>query len=791
MRYQLLIILGLFLLFSASMSAQVTESRDVLSNELLGASDLQLSRDTVQEVVISASRSNKLVEDLPITIHVITREEIIRNHYNSLTDILKTLPGIRVSQPGSGQLGENFQVRGLTGNLYTMILINGLPVKPSVVTGMPITTQLPVRQAERIEVIYGPAAAVYGADALSGVVNIITREADRGTFAMGDISLGQNEYMQFDFMAGGKAGKNKNILQYSFYGNRTGFNDMNVKTGYEDVYNPLQYLQNQGVSYTIGGTNYEPLRVTETLLEAQGINTESFIKENYPVNYEGSLTMPLMEELPSESNSLGLRLRYRDFVFSFNNMYRRSHSSLGQSTYLYKYNNPQNFWGETIRNTSLSYNRNWGNKVTTTSQVQLLTYKMDNNSSQGVTFISAYDKAYRYSAGNDLLLEQLLTFWPLKELEVVSGISYQLSGVLPETSYLEAPFDPKAYRAFSRSLDYSDSLGGTFGINPLVYNNISIFSQGYYSVGKYHFMGGLRFDKNSQYANSLSPRIAGIYKKSNRTSFRSSLGYAYKAPPASLAYQSLAYPTAGGDQLVYQVIPNPDLQPEKYISFELGLNQKLKTRSMLNISLYYNRIFNLILDQNVMLSELNLPNAYMETDTSTVIMRVNSEDAISRLYGIQATFIAKELIESVHLDAELSLTFAKSSEQFPDIFKIAGDFLSDFTLMPNHYGQLKISMQPTDNIYIHIASIWESNWLRVLIPFEEIYNELFKNVDGFYTMDVTANYQLNSNIHLFLQVNNIFNEAYGGTSMSWLTGRLPYNPQLRRNIRFGINFTLN
>ena len=67
------------------------------------------------------------------------------------------------------------------------------------------------------------------------ITNIITREAERGNFAQADISLGQNEYMQFDFMAGGKAGKDKNILQYSFYGNRTGFNDMNVKTGYEDV----------------------------------------------------------------------------------------------------------------------------------------------------------------------------------------------------------------------------------------------------------------------------------------------------------------------------------------------------------------------------------------------------------------------------------------------------------------------------------------------------------------------------------------------------------------------------
>ena len=44
------------------------------------------------------------------------------------------------------------------------------PVRPSVVGAMPIGSQLPIRQAERIEVIYGPAATIYGADAASGVI---------------------------------------------------------------------------------------------------------------------------------------------------------------------------------------------------------------------------------------------------------------------------------------------------------------------------------------------------------------------------------------------------------------------------------------------------------------------------------------------------------------------------------------------------------------------------------------------------------------------------------------------
>jgi len=349
----------------------------------LEAEDLAFKSDTLEINVISASRSSKNISELPITIYVVTREEIIRNHYNSLIDVIKSLPGVRVSQPGSGELGESFELRGLVGNLYTMILVNGLPVKPSAVIGMPIGSQLPVRQAERIEVIFGPAAAVYGADAVSGVINIITKEADKGTFVMADLGLGQNDYRSGSFMVGGKTGKNKNILQYSFYGGLSEVSNLNVESGYEEIYNPMQYYQKLGNTFNIGGTNYEPMEITESILQGAGINPSDFIAENYPKNYEGSLTVPKIEDLPASSNNLGFQLKFRGVSMSFNNMYRRTHSSLSQSPYFYNYNSPQNYWAENIRSTTLSYNHEWSPKFTTTTNFSNLDYKMDNNSSMG------------------------------------------------------------------------------------------------------------------------------------------------------------------------------------------------------------------------------------------------------------------------------------------------------------------------------------------------------------------------------------------------------------------------
>lgn len=785
-------LIAIWLFAGAALCGQEVVVPPKAALQKLDRQDLAVTADSAEMSVQSASRSSKRISDLPITIHVVTREEIESNHYTSLTDVLKSLPGMRVSQPGTGELGETFQLRGLTGNLYTMILINGMPVKPSVVKGMPVMAQLPVRQAERIEIIYGPAAAVYGADAVSGVINIITREADKGTFALADISLGENRYRNSNFMVGGKAGRNKNILQYSFYGSLTSQQDFNLRKGYEEVYNPLHYLQERGYRYNIGGTDYEPLQITEELFNGVTADINDFVVNNYPTNYSGTLTLPDIEDLPSESSLLGFNLRFRDFAVSFNNMYRKSHSALGQSPYLFRYDNPQTFWGENISQATLSYSHEWNRTVTSTTNLSSQIYRMDNNSSIGVNFIDYTEKVYRYSAGNDVLFEQLVTVAPLPGLEIISGLTYLYSGNLPQTNYLDAPFDTRKYGSFSNTVEAADPIAGEFGLNPLTYHNFGFFSQTYYSYRKLRFMGGVRFDRNSVYGFSFSPRIAGLYNHNSRTTTRASVGFAYKAPPASLAYQSIAYKAGAAlDSLIYLSVPNPQLEPEKYMSVELGFNRRLTEKTRLNLSIYYNEIRNIILDRTVPIKDLNLPRAIIESDTAMVLMRANNSQAVSRLYGLQATFLINNLVQSVKLNAELSLTFAKSSDKFPDVFEIAGKLISDFTLIPNHFGQLKVTMEPAKNLTLNIISIWESNWLRILIPFEEVYNDLFKNVDGFYAMDLSLTYRVSENLRTFMKVTNLFDERYGGPIYSELSTPLPYSPQAGRTISVGLTYRLN
>ncbi len=755
-----------------------------VQKDVLQADDLIFPVDSERLKIISAGRISKNLDELPLTVYVISHEEILRNQYTSLIDVLNSLPGITTSQPGTGELGESFQIWGLTGNMYTKILINGLPVKPSVVSGMPIGSQLPIRQADKIEVIYGTSSSVYGADAVSGVINIITKEPDKGTFVRGDISLGEDGYSYMNFFLGGKGGKNNNILQYNFYGSRSEYNNMDVKYKTEEVYNPLNYYQQQGATFNINGTTYQPLEINEFILREHGIVPEDFMYQYYGPNYEGSVTRPEMESLASSSHMLGVQMSFRGFNLSYDNMFRRTHSSLGLSPRFYKYNNPQNYWGESINKIGLGYTKEF-RRFSSSTQLNSLVYQMDNNSSQGVTFLSGIDKVYRYSASNDLLIEQVFSASPVKNLELIAGLSYQQSANLPVTNYLLTPFNKKDYKSVSARVDFRDTIMGKFGLNPINFSNISEFLQFYYRLDKFRFLGGLRYDINTLYGNRFSPQLGILYKSGKKIAIHLSAGNAYKAPPSSIVYQSLGYPVDNaGSGIEYLILPNKKLKPEKFNTVELGITRSFFKRARIYQTFFYYRITDHIIPETFHMGDFNYPDAVNDS----VKIWINNGQSISNVVGSQTTILINDLIRAVNLDAELSLSFMNRHDHVPGVMEIVENY---FSLMPKHSGILKVSFYPVKNWYIHIESHWMTKWLRLLIPFEDLYSELFKDTDGYYAMNAVTSYNLGDNLSVFLKVTNLFDEKYGSVNATILEENLVYNPQLSRSIRFGFSYKLN
>ena len=133
--------------------------------------DGQLTDDEVDNIVVTGSRAADQLSEIPHTMSVIRLDELESRNSISAPDALRQLPGVHVVQPsGQGGVARVF-IRGGDQNL-TMILLDGIRVNdPTDSRGSAFDfSTVNLNDIERIEIVRGPQSAVYGSDALSGVI---------------------------------------------------------------------------------------------------------------------------------------------------------------------------------------------------------------------------------------------------------------------------------------------------------------------------------------------------------------------------------------------------------------------------------------------------------------------------------------------------------------------------------------------------------------------------------------------------------------------------------------------
>jgi len=707
--------------------------------------------DNLKDVLFS-SRSTQDIDELPVSIYVITREEILENGYITLVDVLKSVPGIKVSQPGSAVDGETFLMRGLYGNYYTKILIDDIPVQPSVTGGMPIGGQLPVRQAKRIEIILGPISSLYGADAMAGIINIVTNTSDRPIYAQADISVGSEGYEYLNVMIGGKIGKRKNVLEYSFFGNFSNLQDSRIKYDIQGNYNPALYDSSM-----------------------------NYLSAPY---YQGDTFSPVMNELPERGSLMGMKLRYRGFTLTYLNMKRRIHSSIGQNTAYYSYAYPMNFWAESIDRFSLAHEKNWDlarNKAT----ISYLYYRLDRNSSLGLIYdLGVGGKAYKYAASDDIFIEDLFTIIPRNILEINVGASFQYSGNLPKTNDLGEPFDESRYSPFSTSIVEDDSLFFNFGINPVTFWNLGGFAQLYLDIGRFDLVLSGRIDYHSIFGSTFNPRLAVMYNNSENFNVWASIGSGFLGPSTYFSYSSQAHPVDNG--IFYTIVPNPDLKPEIIRNAELGMRWTINDVIKTDAQIFYHILDNQISRSVTILDEEKYPDAINPYFAETY---VNDEVSEARLFGIQINAMADDIVESIKLDLDLYLSFNSGTEKLPNEL---GE-LEAYRMVPPFMGQFNIAMNPVKGFYLFIRNIYSASTYKRYMPLkiEELEKRGYTTkVPEYYTLDFILRYTFYKNLQAFFQMNNVFNKYYGGIDAYGNRSDLLYNPQHARSFKVGLSFSI-
>ncbi len=158
---------------------------------VMSALNAEASEVDVGQVVVTATRTEVEIGESPQPVSVITRQEIVNSPDRTIGDVLQRVPGVEVVQNGPRGSLSSAQIRGSEGQ-QVLILINGRRVNDAQ-SGVFDLSNLPVAKEdiERIEVLRGAASALYGADAMGGVINIITQAPSQKPYTRASASLGR------------------------------------------------------------------------------------------------------------------------------------------------------------------------------------------------------------------------------------------------------------------------------------------------------------------------------------------------------------------------------------------------------------------------------------------------------------------------------------------------------------------------------------------------------------------------------------------------------------------------
>ena len=130
--------------------------------------------ETLPDVVVTATRTAQSADATLASVSIITRQDIERRQAQSLIEVLRGIAGLTISNSGGAGKATAVYLRGANAD-HVLVLVDGIKIG-SATTGTASFQDIPVAQIERIEIVRGPRASLYGSEAIGGVIQIFTRQ---------------------------------------------------------------------------------------------------------------------------------------------------------------------------------------------------------------------------------------------------------------------------------------------------------------------------------------------------------------------------------------------------------------------------------------------------------------------------------------------------------------------------------------------------------------------------------------------------------------------------------------
>lgn len=579
----------------------------------------QQVRDS-QEQVIQVTSVSKKAENIlyvPATVVVLTGKDFEQRGYQSLEQALHDLPGFDVMK-GNGPGYSNFYQRGYRSisNDRTLMLIDGVEENDLASSNVPISQQYALSDIDRIEVIYGPASTLYGANAFVGVINVITKSfrnlpgPSKQIAFNGQARAGSLNTQYFDGVLTAKTpdvalsvtGRvyRSNELDLSRYpewnfGPRTAadYTGQFDLTGTDAAGNYLaqQYINRTNLTTRFPNSNlfavsYAPNGAASSLrLTEQGAQKAATLDNNLFGNtLNGN---PVRFNDSSLDWFVRAKLEFKDLTVSLLN-WKTDEGAIGWYTNrsaIASEKNPR--WITNNRAFSVTYSKYVSDKFQLLNIASFLLHEINGNTSL-VTYNGYYNgrlsflelardsvaratTTYYYRISNQLRNELRLFYTPSSRLDINGGIEFRRS--LIQGNYITSP-RPLANETGS----ISSASGSVLGGNNFQTTDLGVYAQATYrATTNLRLVGGLRVDNNQirtngGYGTVVNPRLAAIY---NRGPFVVKAIYATAFKDASFLQK---YATTAN-----RTLTNPTLMPERVKNIDVSLNYQASRHLSMNV----------------------------------------------------------------------------------------------------------------------------------------------------------------------------------------------------------------
>lgn len=715
----------------------------------------------IEEIVVTAAGFEQKITDAPASISVITQEDILSRPHVNLLDMLKYQEGIDIgtSRDKTGQ--GSVSMRGLTGE-YTLLLIDGKrqnnhgDIYPNNFGGNAFGHMPPAHAIEQIEVIRGPASTRHGADALGGVVNIITKKTTDtwyGTLNVGGTYQENSEFgndMQVNLSVTGPLIDNTLALSLrgSYYES-----DPSSPT-FDPAVDPNGELHHRSLGFGGGG------RTVESTTEELGFALTYTPDSRHTIRFDYDTSSQIYDNTPVLNEATG-ELEYP--LGTRDNIEAIWQDSRGQVNPRAGYAADQEFkrdWWSLTHEAELGFGNTYLSLayVDTANEGRTLPLTV----AERLQLQSMYDGVGEYAGMSEAARRSLAenTFLP-RPARPLDSSQYTLD------AYINVPIEAVGSHILTVGGQVIDGEleDGVFGMesdSPGAVQKQEMYSlfveDSWTPLAPLTITAGVRYDEHDVFGDQISPRLYGVYTLSEAWTVKGGVSTGYKTPQTTDLYDGI---TGFGGQGTSPFAGNPELQPETSVNSEVALYWNSPNNHNFNITYFTTNFEDKIARGDTIYSCeatggvrpcVNL-GAYDELGYDTYSQKINIDKV-----DIQGVEVAGRYLINNEWSLNANYTWTDSEQ------KSGPQQGEPLTNTAEHMANATLEWAPLNDLTFSLQAEMRSDRYR---GWDEVLNraQYYKNYD---LWNLGIRYAFNENITFIGRINNLLDEDFTSYSTEFI-----------------------